>query len=593
MLTYNMVDRAGCGLREHLYRCIRHDIAHGSITAGEKLPSKRALASHLGVSVITVAGAYDQLVAEGYVRAAERRGYFACELEPAIAPEGGTERGGAGDGREGRSWAGDGGASHKCTRFANRNDTSEEDGSENAGSLPSERRGVASGVRPNPPLATPSVPFPTDPSGSAATALFPYAIWAKTMRATLSEESAASLAEAAQAAGSPRLRRAISHWLWESRGMHVDPSLIVVGAGAQVLYKLIVQLLGRDRRIAVEDPGYPQLTRIYRANGVDVAHIPVDAEGIDAAALEACDATVAHVMPSHQFPTGATMSAARRRELLNWTRGGATPGSAPAERYLIEDDYDCELRLAGRPVPTLQSIDAAGRVIYLDTFTKTLGAAFRIAYMVLPAHLADSFHRDLGFYASTVSPVDQLALARFIEQGHYERHVNRLRTHARRTLNALVAALRRHDPHGRFSFEGLGKGQHFVLEVDGAPGASAIPGAPSSTGTPGEHEGPGAREAPSEHEGPEARESPAADHGARPTTGCGVPADDTTPTKGVSIMPMSRFSFRDERDGAANGEPEEGKKRTRFVVNFGAMEEGDADEAARAIARLVGQQGIR
>ena len=176
-------------------------------------------------------------------------------------------------------------------------------------------------------------------------------------------------------------------------------------------------------------------------------------------------ASVAHITPSHQFPTGIVTTASRRRELLNWAREG--------DRYLIEDDYDAEFRMAGRPIPPLFSIDAAERVLYLNSFAKSLGAAFRMAYLVLPPRLAQQFHAQLGFYANTVSPLDQLALARFIESGSYERHVNRLRTRARKVQDALVGALREH-LGSSVSFTGLNNGLHFIMQLESKQSEAAL-----------------------------------------------------------------------------------------------------------------------
>ena len=204
-----------------------------------------------------------------------------------------------------------------------------------------------------------------------------------------------------------------------------------------------------------------------------MAHIGLDDSGIDVDALEASGASVAHIMPSHLFPTGIVTTAARRRELLNWAREG--------DRYLIEDDYDSEFRMAGRPIPSLFGIDAAERVLYLNSFAKSLGAAFRMAYLVLPPQLAQRFRKQLGFYANTVSPLDQLALARFIKQGHYDRHVNRLRTHARKTQDALVNALR--EAFGdRIAFAGLNDGLHFIMQLESERGERELAAAAESAG---------------------------------------------------------------------------------------------------------------
>ena len=428
MLSYDMGERGNASRYDYLYRCIRHDIAHGNILPDEKLPSKRALARNLGVSVITVEAAYAQLIAEGYVRAEERRGYFACELSP-------VARGGRQGGARLRGDAG--------------------------------RSGVPEGN----PMA------PSSASGSAATALFPYQTWARVMRRTLTEESSATLAEAALGAGSPRLRRAIAVYLREYRGMDVPAERIVVAAGSQTLYQLIIQLLGRERTFATECPGYPLLGRIYGAQNVHCASIPLSAGGIDIAALRESGASVAHVMPAHQFPTGVVMSAAHRRDLLNWSRADearAFSAAGPRGRFIVEDDYDAEFRMSGRPIAPLASVDVAGRVIYLNSFTKSLGAAFRIAYMALPEDLAAQFDLNLGFYSNTVSPLEQLALARFIEKGHYDRHVNRLRTHAKQLQDGLVRRVRESPLAQEVAFEGLDRGLYFSMRVRGGAQARVV-----------------------------------------------------------------------------------------------------------------------
>lgn len=453
-----MESHGDLALYEYLYRCIRHDIAHGKVEPGQKLPSKRALAKQLGVSLITIEAAYDQLVAEGYIRSRERCGYYACDLAPAakIKEQGNVRFRTATETRANRRREGHASNPNGPQPISQ----NEEHLERRTGYRPSDADFAPSlnGLAPHARNAPSDAPLLADFTHSTlATTMLPYSAWAKAVRRTLSDESAASLAEAASAAGSPELRSAIADHLRQYRGMDVSPGQVVIGAGSQTLYQLLVQLLGRTRRYAVEDPGYPLLTRMYEQQDAQVAHIGLDDSGIDVDALEASGASVAHIMPSHQFPTGIVTTAARRRELLNWAREGG--------RYLIEDDYDSEFRMAGRPIPSLFGIDAAERVLYLNSFAKSLGAAFRMAYLVLPPQLAQRFREQLGFYANTVSPLDQLALARFIEQGHYDRHVNRLRTHARKTQDALVNAL--HEAFGnRIAFAGLNDGLHFIMQLE-------------------------------------------------------------------------------------------------------------------------------
>lgn len=475
MLSYDMGERGNASRYDYLYRCIRHDIAHGNILPDEKLPSKRALARNLGVSVITVEAAYAQLIAEGYVRAEERRGYFACELSPVAR---GGRQGGArnrGNARIGGVSGGAAGQRGFASEGATGRHTASPDSDAAQSPAASSARRLASLRFPAHTLGdSPFSDSAGDPmtfvpsSGAAATALFPYQTWARVIRRTLTEESSATLAEAALAAGSPRLRQAIASYLREYRGMEVPAERIVIAAGSQTLYQLIVQLLGRERTFATECPGYPLLGHIYGAQNVHCASIPLSAGGIDIAALRESGASVAHVMPAHQFPTGIVMSAACRRDLLNWSRtdeARAFSAAGPRGRFIVEDDYDAEFRMSGRPIAPLSSVDVAGRVIYLNSFTKSLGAAFRIAYMALPEELAVQFELNLGFYSNTVSPLEQLALARFIEQGHYERHVNRLRTHAKQLQDELVRRVRESSLAKEVSFEGLDRGLYFSMRV--------------------------------------------------------------------------------------------------------------------------------
>ena len=238
--------------------------------------------------------------------------------------------------------------------------------------------------------------------------------------------------------------------------MNVNPDNIVIGAGAQLLDTMLVQLLGTDKIYAVEDPGYLRLTRIYQAMGCKVRHIPLDGEGVDLGALQNAGADVLHLMPSHQYPTGLVTSIARRYALLSWA-------AERSGRYLIEDDFDCEFRLAGKPIPALASIDAAQSVIYTNTFSKSLSSALRLAYMVLPDELMERFRCELGFYASSVSSVDQVALARLLESGDYERHVNRVRVRAREARDGLASLVRKAFPAGEVSIEHADAGLYCVL----------------------------------------------------------------------------------------------------------------------------------
>ncbi len=425
MLTYDLSRRDGAALYDYLYRCIRCDIEQGAIAFNQKLPSKRSLAEHLGVSLVTVEGAYAQLVAEGYVRAVPRTGYFA-EALPAM-PSADDLRESADAGRD------------SCPNGPGTGDKRVEgDFSER---IRDDRYDKESR----------SAPF------EARTAR----VWARAVRRELALLQDAGLSRAMPHQGSPRLRRAIARHLRRFRGMDVDPARVVVGAGAQVLYNLLVQLAGRDRIYAVEDPGYPLLSRLYEANEARVAFLPVDESGMIVEGLRACGAHVAHVMPSHQFPTGAIMSVSRRYELLSWA------AEDPA-RIIVEDDYDCEFRMAGRPVPSLQSIDSTGSVVYANTFSKSLGSDMRIAYMVLPRVLMERFDDRLGFYSNTVSSLLQDSLARILETGEFERHALKLKTAYRTVRDEFIRQIRNTDLRRFVSFENMDGGLHFLIALDRA-----------------------------------------------------------------------------------------------------------------------------
>ncbi|WP_369525281.1 PLP-dependent aminotransferase family protein [Parvibacter caecicola] len=487
MLTYQLDRQAGDPLYAQLYRGVRNDIESGALLAGQRLPSKRSLANHLGLSVITVEGAYAQLVAEGYIEARPRCGFFVCaggESGILRCRESTAHGGGVGGASKLRRHCAEGGVA-----FAGegRNEPCDEvsfpidagigraenrlgAGTENRfgtgavlndittiGACPSavEKQACANGE------------LLADLTGAAAPAgLFPYAAWARTMRRMLSDGSEEALLSSGDGRGTWQLRRAIANHLRGFRGMEVNPEQIVIGSGAQTLYGLLVQLLGRQRVFAIENPGYPRLARIYESNDVPLRFVGLDEKGPLPDSLAATGASVFHCMPSHQFPTGVTTAVARRRQLLEWA---AAPAPDGLRRYLIEDDFDCEFRMSGRPVPPLQALDEAESVIYANTFTKTLGAAFRIGYMVLPPHLTEQFRRRLGFYACTVGALEQLTLARFIESGEYERHVNRQRAHFRKLQHAFAAALAEADGVGRLRLVNLGVGLHFVMEVAKGP----------------------------------------------------------------------------------------------------------------------------
>lgn len=400
MLTYDMTGAKG-PLYEALYSYIREDILSGVLPAGEKLPSKRALADHLKISKVTVETAYAQLCAEGYVRSREKVGYFVEQI-----------------------------AERPCVPDAPR--------------------------PPKAPAAEQPGHWLADFTGNSLRAdAFPFSVWSRLSRQVMLDRGAELLAPMPNC-GAWDLRCAIAEYLYGFRSMVVSPEQILVGAGTDFLYNILIQLLGRDKCYGVEDPGYSKIWKVYSAAGVRCKAIALDQDGIDPAGLQ--DTDVLHLSPSHHFPTGIVTPIGRRQALLAWAE-------KKEGRYLIEDDYDSEFRLSGRPIPTLQSIDRTGRVIYMNSFTKSLAPSIRISFLVLPSELMERFQKELGFYACTVPSFEQYTLAAFLRGGWYEKHLSRMKKYYRDQRDAIISALRRSRFGSAVEISGQDAGLHFLLKV--------------------------------------------------------------------------------------------------------------------------------
>ena len=311
------------------------------------------------------------------------------------------------------------------------------------------------------------MPLPEEPegewlldlrSGGSGTEGFPFAVWARLLRRVISDEGE-RLLKVSPHSGVPELRQAIVGYLRQFRGIDVSPEQVVVGAGTEYLYNLIVQLLGRDKVFGLEQPGYPKAGKVYALNGAKCVPLTMDEQGVRVESVEDSGAQVIHLSPSHQFPSGVVTPIARRQSLLRWAQKGEG-------RYIIEDDYDSEFRFTGRPIPTLQSIDRSGRVIYMNTFSRTLAPSLRISYMVLPPALLEDYHRRLGFYSCTVPAMEQYTLARFLSGGGFETHVNRMRVFYRGRRDQVLSALEKSPLKGRYVVRGEDAGLHFLVGLD-------------------------------------------------------------------------------------------------------------------------------
>lgn len=397
-ITITLESSSRIPMYEQLYRYFSEEIQSGRLPAGTKLPSKRSLCAHLGVSRSTVENSYAILVAEGYVRAEAKRGFYVANLipygavtSPAAAPV-------------------------------------------------------------NPPL--PSEPLVNFSTSIVDTSEFPYASWAKLNKEVI--YNSPELLQRGDRQGEPALRSALAAFLQEYRGVRCSADQIVVGAGTEYLLELLIQLFDPETVFALEDPCYAVTWHSVRNSGRRLRFLPVGEAGISISQLQQSDASVVYITPSHQFPMGVTMPAVQRSQMLHWA------GSAP-DRYIIEDDYDCEFRYGAHPIPAMQSMDRNGRVVYIGSFSRSLAPSIRVAYMVLPEALLERYRALFGHFSSTVSRYEQTVLARFLSEGFYERYLRRMCNLYRQRCARLTERIRSMDD--RICISGDGGGLHFLLTM--------------------------------------------------------------------------------------------------------------------------------
>ncbi|WP_409299845.1 PLP-dependent aminotransferase family protein [Peribacillus sp. SCS-155] len=384
-----------------IYEYIKQEIIAATLKTGEKLPSKRKLAENLGVSVNTVQAAYEQLIAEGYVDSRIRKGLYVAKMEDILHPE----------------------------------------------FIPPVTEG-----KPEELIKKIKIDFN---SGKVDTIHFPYPVWRKLTIQSLQEDKG-ELLQTGDPQGEYNLREAIASYLYASRAVRCNPGQIIIGAGTQVLTGLLSILLGRDIIYAFENPGFHRTKSVIRNQGIELASIDLDADGISIKELRVSKARAVFITPSHQFPTGIVMPLARRAELLKW--------ADEAGGYIIEDDYDGEFRYKGKPIPSLQGMDSNGRVIYLGTFSKSLIPSIRLSYIVLPIELAMKYRKELPLYKQSVSRLHQDTICKFIEGGHWQTHLNKMRTLYRKKQNCLLSSI--NDLLGEnVTVMGEKSGLHIVLQL--------------------------------------------------------------------------------------------------------------------------------
>ena len=396
-------------LYEQLYRALADGIQSGEFAPGKPLPGRRSMAARLGVSVSTVDTAYQMLAAEGLAESRPRRGFFVQET-------GGLLR-------------------HRCPRSA--------------------------APAPVPAARAPGPAFRYDLSTTGIdTALFPARSWGRIQRDLL--YNSPQLLQRGEAQGDAELRGAIADYLSVYRGVRCTPEQVVVGAGIEYLLGCLAHLFAGGTA-AVENPGYSRARAVLQNSGIPCIPADIDRSGLTVGSLAKSGANICYITPSHHFPTGVTMPAPRRAQLLAWAR--EAPG-----RYILEDDYDSEFRFDIRPLPSLQGMAGPdGPVVYLTTFSKSLAPGIRIACMVLPGPLLARYRRDFALYSNTVSRFEQQTLSRFMTGGYFTRHLARMRLTYKKRMEHLTAALTGALGRG-LSIQGRHSGLHLLLTCPGAGG---------------------------------------------------------------------------------------------------------------------------
>ncbi len=288
-----------------------------------------------------------------------------------------------------------------------------------------ERSGYFVCYNPDSTFASPTTPSSFIPRTSTTehSGDFPFSLYAKTIRKVLSNYGE-DIFNQSDGSGSIELKTAIQDYLRRSRGISVKVEQIVIGAGSEYLYGLIVQMLGKNRIYALEDPSYPKIAKVYRANGVKTLFLPLHTDGISSVHLNKTPATVLHITPYRSYPSRITASASKKREYIRWAKSH--------NHIIVEDDFESEFTLLKKAEETVFSLSGGSNVIYVNTFTKTISPAVRAAYMLLPENMVDTFEKTVGFYSCSVPYFNQLILAEFINSGDFERHINRVRRKARR-----------------------------------------------------------------------------------------------------------------------------------------------------------------
>ncbi|MDO4833613.1 MAG: PLP-dependent aminotransferase family protein [Bacillota bacterium] len=409
---------------QQLYSYIKNAIMSGEMSEGEKLPSLRSLSGSTGLSVTTVEQGYNQLLVEGYITAKPQSGYYVsrvlAEAKQTVPAVSDI-------------------LTHEVSLLG---DSAKAD--------------------------SPAMQY--DPE------CFDFNKWKKCMNKILTDFSPALFFES-DPQGEAGLRTEIARYLYMSRGVSCSPDQIIIAAGTQQITNHLATLLRRQgvEHVALENPGYMPVRNIFRDRGFAITPVDVRENGLAIEKLPANIRAATYVSPSNHAVTGAVMPIGRRYELLNWADAN--------DSYIIEDDYDSELRYSGRPIPALKSLQGSDRVVYLSSFSSTLFGAVKISYMILPASMAGDFSSIASGYSQTCSKLEQLTLAMFMETGYYQTHIKKIRKLYSHKLACLVDEFQKKSS-GRIEVINTLSGSNVILQIHSGKPAKQLKKDAESLGIP-------------------------------------------------------------------------------------------------------------
>lgn len=383
-----------------LYENFKIRIVKGEYKSGDKLPSKRGLADSLGISLNTVSKAYYLLEEEGFILAKERSGYFVEQLN-------------------------------------------------NSYSIKEEKESLIFESKEE-------VNIKYDfSSSSIAHKEFPFYTFSKLYRKIIDSEDENILINS-ESLGKYDFRLAISKYLKNSRGLITDPENIVISSGMEYLFEMLFYMISKDSVFGIENPGYGILPGMISSRGFFYKSIDVEEDGVSLSSLKKSGANILNITPSHQFPTGSIMPISKRLKILDWA-------NSSENNYIIEDDYDTEFRYVGKPIDPLKSLDTNDKVIYMGSFSKSIAPSLRISYMILPNRLMNILKQDVPFFICSVPVIDQMVMAEFLEKGHFERHLNKMRRIYKKHRESLINELSKYPQV--LNISGADSGIHIVVTL--------------------------------------------------------------------------------------------------------------------------------